>query len=412
MNHGGPVPGENVQHHTVTGHMSGACNVCGARDLRLMLSLPQYPLNSLYLQSYDGGEKYRADFHLYDCPHCLHIQAISELPIQHFYNEDYSYTVNNSGAQGRQDFFVGRVLQHAAGKRFNRVIELGCFDLSLLKKLQANGVVADHWIGIDPVPLRNAGEMDDILFINGYFQDVDIPYLNEDLPDLIVSDQVFEHIPATRDVLHSFSKIAAPNSSFIVCVPSVELLIDNFSFHNIIHEHLNYFSAATLGALFRACNYELRHSELNNELTVGLLLQIYTTGRRPGGAVTGGGSADLAAQFHRNYGIFSSTLASVGDFLRRGVTGRIYGFGASDITGNLAYFLQSDFSELCNIIDDTPYKQNRFIPRLKPLIVNSANIKDWSTSTILITAPQANRPIIGKLLPLRPKKIISPILVF
>jgi hypothetical protein len=412
MNHGGPVPGENLPRRTAGGYVSGACNVCAARDLRLMLSLPQYPLNSLYLQSYDSGEKYGAALRLYDCPHCLHIQAISELSIQHFYNEDYSYTVNNSGAQGRQDFFVSRVLRHAAGKRFNRVIELGCFDLSLLKKLKANGVVADHWIGIDPVPLRNAGEVGDILFINGYFQDVEIPYLNEDLPDLIVSDQVFEHIPSTREVLHSFAKSAAPNSSFIVCVPSIELLIDNFSFHNIIHEHLNYFSAATLCALFAACNYELRHSELNNELTVGLLLQIYTTGRSPVGGVNSVGSPSLAAQFHRNYAIFRSNLASVGDFIRHGAAGRIYGFGASDITGNLAYFLESDFSELCNIIDDTPYKQNRFIPRLRPLIVNSASIENWSTSTILITAPQANRPIIGKLLPLRPKKIISPIVVF
>jgi hypothetical protein len=46
------------------------------------------------------------------------------------------------------------------------------------------------------------------------------------------------------------------------------------------------------------------------------------------------------------------------------------------------------------------------------VIVNSTQISDWSTSTILITAPQANRPILGRLLKLKPKKIISPILVF
>ena len=391
-----------------------SCNVCGAPDLRPMLSLPKYPLNSLYLPSYDSGEKYRADLHLYDCRRCLHIQAISELSIEHFYNEDYSYTVNNSGAQGRQDFFVSRVLQHAAGKRFNRVIELGCFDLSLLKKLKAAGVVADHWIGIDPVPLRNAGDRGEIRFINGYFQDVEVPFLDEDLPDLIISDQVFEHIPSTRDVLQSFSRVAAPGSSVIVCVPSVELLIDNFSFHNVIHEHLNYFSAAALGNLFAACGCQLLHSELNNELTVGLLLQIYTTARGTGrGAGAGTGvSPDLAARFQRNYAIFKSTLASVRDFIGRSTAGGIYGFGASDITGNLAYFLESDFSELRNIIDDTPYKQNRFIPRLRPLIVNSTHMDDWSSSTILVTAPQANRPILGRLLKLKPKKIISPIVAF
>jgi SAM-dependent methyltransferase len=392
--------------------MSGLCNVCAAPDLNPMLSLPKYPLNSLYLPSYDSGEKYCADLHLYNCSRCLHIQAVSELPIEHFYNEDYSYTVNNAGAQGRQDFFVSRVVRHAAGKRFNRVIELGCFDLSLLKKLKAHGIVADHWIGIDPVPLRNAADTRDILFINGYFQDVDIPFANQDLPDLIISDQVFEHIPSTRDVLQSFSRTAAPGSSVIVCVPSVELLIDNFSFHNVIHEHLNYFSAVGLARLFAACGYRLLHSELDNGLTVGLLLQIYTTARNTGCAVGTGESPDLPARFHRNYEIFRSNLASVKDFIGGGAAGGIYGFGASDITGNLAYFLESDLSALRNIIDDTPYKQNRFIPRLKPSIIGSTDVKDWSTSTILITAPQAGRPILGRLLQLKPKKIISPSVVF
>jgi hypothetical protein len=395
--------------------MNDLCNVCGAADLHSMLSLPKYPLNSLYLPAYDSGEKYCADLHLYDCRRCLHIQAKSELSIDHFYNEDYSYTVNNSGAQGRQDFFVRRVLQHAAGKKFNRVIELGCFDLSLLKKLKAAGVVANHWIGIDPVPLRGAGDTPGMLFINGYFQDVDIPYLDKDLPDLVVSDQVFEHIPSTRDVLLPFSAVVAPGSSLIVCVPSVELLIDNFSFHNLIHEHLNYFSAEALERLFAACGCHLLHSELNNDLTVGLLLQIYTTGRANGGARIGHGSDDppgLAARFHRNYGIFRSNLKSVRDFIACSETGGIYGFGASDITGNLAYFFETDFSELRHIIDDTPYKQERFIPRLKPSIVCSAHMSDWSSATILITAPQASRPILGKLLGLKPKKIISPNVVF
>jgi SAM-dependent methyltransferase len=377
-----------------------------------MLSLPGYPLNSLYLPSYDDDDKYLSDFDLYSCRRCLHVQGTSALSIDDLYNENYSYTVNNSGARGRQDFFVNRVLQFAGGRRFNRVIELGCFDLSLLKKLKANGLLADHWIGIDPVPLRNAGAAADILFLQGYFQDIDIPFLDKDRPDLIISDQVFEHVPSANDVLSSFSKAAAPDSIFIVCVPSLELLIDNFSFHNIIHEHLNYFSAAVLAKLFDKCNFDLRYSELNNEQTVGLLLQVYTNSCGSGDKVVSLEAADFLTKFRGNFAVFESNLAGVNDFIRQGTAERIYGFGASDITANLAYFMKSDFSGLHHIIDDTPYKQNRFIPHLKPLIVNSDNVADWSTSAVLITAPQASRPIIGKLLSLKAKKIICPINVF
>jgi hypothetical protein len=377
-----------------------------------MLSLPRYPLNSLYLPSYDEDEKYLSDLFLLNCGRCFHVQATSMISVDDLYNAGYSYSVDNSGAQGRQDFFVSRVLKHAEGRKFNRVIELGCFDLSLLRKLKAHGLSADHWIGVDPVPLRKPDDGDDILFINGYFQDVDIPYLNKGLPDLVISDQVFEHIPSTNLVFDSFSKAAAPDSSFIVCVPSLELMIDNFSFHNIIHEHLNYFSAEALTNLFKACGCELLHSELNNELTVGLLLQIYKNSHRPGGNAASNVGAEFLSKFECNYEIFEETLKSAGHFIRRNAKERIYGFGASDITANLAYFLKSDFSELRNIIDDTPYKQNRFIPHLKPLITGSNTISDWPTSTILITAPQASRPIISRLLALKPKKIISPMIVF
>lgn len=377
-----------------------------------MLSLPKYPLNSLYLSCYADDKRYLSDFYLFSCSRCFHVQATTMLSVDDLYNADYSYSVDNSGAQCRQDFFVNRVLKHAEGKKFNRVIELGCFNLSLLRKLKANGLSANHWIGIDPVPLSESEDRGDILFINGYFQNVDIPHLNMDLPDLVISDQVFEHIPSTNHVLRSFSKVAAPDSSFIVCVPSLELMIENFSFHNIIHEHLNYFSAGALTNLFDASSYDLLHSELNNELTIGLLLQIHKNSRRPAGAVSADNGADLLRKFEANYGIFRDTLNSVGEFIRRHANDRIYGFGASDITANLAYFLKSDFSELRNIIDDTPYKQNRYIPHLRPLITGSNQISDWESSTILITAPQASRPIIRRLLALKPKRIVSPILVF
>jgi SAM-dependent methyltransferase len=389
-----------------------SCNVCGYSDLSLMLSLPDYPLNSLYLATFDDDVKYLSDFDLYSCRRCLHVQGTSALSIDDLYNEHYSYTVNNSGARGRQDFFFNRVLQFAEGRRFNRVIELGCFDLSLLKKLKANGLLADHWIGIDPVPLRIDSAAEDILFLHGYFQDIDIPFLDKDRPDLIISDQVFEHVPSANDVLSSFSKAAAPDSTFIVCVPSLELLIDNFSFHNIIHEHLNYFSAGALAKLFGECNFDLRYSELNNEQTVGLLLQTYTNSGGSGDHAVRPESADCSTRFRGNFRVFENNLAGVKDFIRQDKVERIYGFGASDITANLAYFMKSDFSELHRIIDDTPYKQNRFIPHLKPSIVNSDNVADWRTSAVLITAPQASRPIIAKLLSLKAKKIICPINVF
>ena len=396
----------------------GACHVCGGTNLGSLLSLPDYPLNSLYLPAYDDGAAYRNDLTVHHCRSCLHIQAQSGVSTDALYHEGYRYTVNNTGAQNRQGFFAERVLRFAAGRKFNRVIELGCFDLSLLRKLKAAGVAANHWIGVDPVPLRESDDADGIEFINGYFQDVEIPHLNPDLADLVLSDQVFEHIPGTRDVLAALSQTFAPDSLIIICVPSTELLVENFSFHNIIHEHLNYFSAATLAKLMTDAGYSVRHSELNNDLTVGLLLQVYSNPRIPARAANEPGALripaneTLLAEFRRNLEVFRNVLGEVGRLVGGHAGGPMYGFGASDITGNLAYFMQSNLSELTNLVDDTPYKKNQFIPYLKPRIVGSDSVADWSDATVLITAPQANRPIIKRLLTLAPRRIINPLNAF
>ena len=123
-------------------------------------------------------------------------------------------------------------------------------------------------------------------------------------------------------------------------------------------------------------------------------------------------SADLAGKFQKNLQIFRLVLDQIAGLARGHDGGPLSGFGASDITGNFAYFMRSDFAELTHLVDDTPYKQHQYIPYLKPRIVGSDSIADWRDATVLITAPQASRPIIARLLTLKPKKIINPLNVF
>jgi hypothetical protein len=88
---------------------------------------------------------------------------------------------------------------------------------------------------------------------------------------------------------------------------------------------------------------------------------------------------------------------------------KIYGFGASDITANLAYFMESDFGFLTNILDDTVYKQGKYYPSLKPEITGNNGSGDLSNSICLITAPQAARYIYTRVNSFNFKKIINPI---
>jgi len=381
------------------------CDLCGGK-VKKLLSLPNYPMNFSYIPSYCDHSKYVSDYELFHCNDCLHIQGESSYKLSDIYNENYHH-YDDAGFQKRQDFFVDRTILYCAGKVFNRVIEIGCNDLSLLKKLKKNGVIsAKHWIGIDPSVQIDSRELTEgVLFINGYIQDVDIPHKSDSLPDLIISDQVLEHIPNVLSALKEFSKKISPNSSFISCVPSLELLISKFNYPSILHEHIHYFSEHSLNNLFcQLGDFNLQVSEFNEDFW-RFLFQIHSK-NFPSKKVEK--NCDLVTKFKNSFSIYQQILRQTNDIIES-TEGKIYGFGASDITESFCYFLKNDLSKLDVIIDETLRKENMFIPNLKPRIAKLSAISSFNDATILITAPQASRAILNRLVELNPKKIICPL---
>jgi hypothetical protein len=212
-------------------------------------------------------------------------------------------------------------------------------------------------------------------------------------------------------ILKKFSEKLPLNSVFVVCVPSLEIIIDYFGFYSVAHEHVNYFSQYSLSKLFNSCNFSQNFSDTDKD-NWGRLLQIHTkSGCNNSANIKAQQPINLLHKFQNNLESYERCLSVVRDILEN-TEGKIYGFGASDLTANFAYFLKSDLSMLDCIVDDTPYKENMYIPGLKPKIVKSADIDDWSDVTVLITAPQASRAILKRLIELNPKKIISPLNVF
>jgi hypothetical protein len=381
------------------------CDLCGGEGVKL-LSLPDYPMNFHYLPSYSENSKYVSNYEIFHCNNCLHIQGVSSYQLNDIYNENYHH-YDDAGFQKRQNFFVNRTISYCTEKKFNRVIEIGCNDLSLLKKLkESGGVSAKYWIGVDPsVQIDSEQLTDGILFINGYIQDVDIPHKDESLPDLIISDQVLEHIPNVLNVLKEFLNQIHCNSSFITCVPSVELLIRNFNYPSILHEHIHYFSESSLNNLFHELgDFNLKISEFNEDFW-GFLFQIHT---KDGSCKIIDKDYDLVKKFKNNFDIYQQMLYQTKEIIDS-IEGTIYGFGASDITESFCYFLKYDLSKLDFILDETPRKENMFIPNIKPRIAKLASVPSVKNAAILITAPQASRAILKRLIELNPKKIISPL---
>jgi cyclopropane-fatty-acyl-phospholipid synthase len=342
------------------------------------------------------------------CETCSHVQAVSGVKLSELYNDDYNYNTQNSGVQGRIAFFSSQ-LDKIAGIKFNRVIDVGCYNLSLLKEIK-HKIKANYFIGIDPsIPgecLENEGN---IICFKDYVDNVDIPYFNNDLPDLVISDQTFEHIPTINSTLGNIIQKVSENSIFAICVPSLEVLVEKLNFHNLIHEHVNYFSINTLSKLFALNKATLKSYTLSYTTTCGFLFGIFIKNNTRSPEVILGQKDINKDSFLKSYNLFRDLLEKTNQLIGDMDGERIYGFGASDITANLAYFMNSDFSFLTNILDDTLYKQEKYFPYLKPEIVSQHTIGDLSDSNCLITAPQAARYIYPRLNNLKFKRIINPI---
>lgn len=89
---------------------------------------------------------------------------------------------------------------------------------------------------------------------------------------------------------------------------------------------------------------------------------------------------------------------------------KIYGFGASDLTSNLSYFMNTDFNYLVNIIDATPWKNNQYLLGINPQIFNTSYFlnNDFKQSFCLVTAPQASRHLLNRVNSLSFKSVLLP----
>ena len=386
------------------------CNVCASPQLTVFLTLPNYPLSGIFVDAVSDNRTHVADYGLYQCTSCFHIQGESGFSLNDMYNASYSYAATAEGVHKRMRLLTDRIVTTCKGKQFNRVIDVGCNQMALLKMLKDAGIAANHWIGIDPVPLRQPPLDEGSSFIQGYIQDVDIPWYDSALPDLMVADQVLEHIPGTNKIVQNLSDVASPESLLFIGVPSIELITDNVSFHHIIHEHVNYFSESSLATCFLDSDFDLQSSQLNNECSEGYVFQTYRKSRTKKPQLNRS-VVNHAERFKKMYDLYLRNL-ELSKILIQSYKDPVFGFGASVCTGNLAYFMRSDFDFLESILDETASKNNKYIPGVKPQVTNIPKGFAINNSSIFITAPHVARAIIQRLIPDRPRRIINPVHAF
>ena len=387
------------------------CNVCEKNNGVIFEELEKYPICGTYLDNacLDNNEqRYFRRLDLVFCEHCFHIQANSKFVQTEIYNQDYGYIPISSGVQQRFNILQQLILSKLKNLKFNRVIDIGCNQLNFLTLLKTSGISANHWIGIDPIQLDNSVERNGIDFLNGYAENVEIPYFDADLPDLIIADQVLEHIPNVGDFLAKFSSKISDSSICVVCVPSLELIIKNFCFHDLIHDHVNYFSENSLQHSFKNTGFSIQESFLNNDCPRGYLVQMY---QKDGNTFAKDFKKNHFSEFTEKFLLYKENL-SISKKIAESLDDKICAIGASELTPNLAYFMKSDFNFIETIFDTTETKNHKYMPNIVPQIKLLSEQHSFAENVVFITAPQVSRAILKNVVFSDAKRIINPLALF
>ncbi|MBI4626762.1 MAG: methyltransferase domain-containing protein [Verrucomicrobia bacterium] len=386
-----------------------ACSACGHAGLEEVIDLPGLPLTGIFVLPHERAGYPSFDQGLMRCTECGHGQLRETVDPRYLYQETYTHRSSLSPISARgNDFFLSFLEEIAAARRFECIAEIGCNDLYLLKKLAGRG---EHRVGFDPIwKDRAADSAGGIRVFGKYIEEIDPA---RDLPapaDLVLSVHTLEHVDHPLNSLRPIFEHARPGALFVLEVPSLDTLLSIGRFDQIFHQHLNYFSLASMRRMIRQLGGEFISHRFNYGYWLGTMLVAF---RKPSPAGTGAGAGPAPPPIGREeiltrYGHYRQAIGSVATALehliRQGTPA--VGFGAAQMVPTLAYHLQSDLGCLQAILDDNPDKAGRTYPSIATTIRLAADYPHLEDYAVLVTALDSARPILNRVTSLRARYLI------
>lgn len=240
-----------------------SCAVCAATDALL----PVKPI-------FDDRYGHPGEFELARCPHCAHIMTVPQLQesdLPHLYGTYYprkSLTAASVALQAGgvampwsklRRWWAGTDNQGQYGVRpGERMLDIGCG--SGLSLLEARALGAQGW-GVEADPnVQQIAKQLGVTVHQGSLQDHPFPDVKF---DLVVLNQVIEHLPDPGRAMDLIRERLAPNGRVAMVFPNIESLLCKLSGTHWINwhipYHLHHFTLATFTALAQRHGYAVRN---------------------------------------------------------------------------------------------------------------------------------------------------------
>jgi nucleoside-diphosphate-sugar epimerase len=344
------------------------CRSCGNIHMEKVISLGKSPLANNLLESKDQ------EFNTYPleidyCPSCHNVQLNFVVnPTEMF--DNYLYV--SSTAKSFRDHFEAAAIDYIDRFELNQnslVIDIGSNDGVFLKPLRDRGVMV---LGVEPAKniaeIANASGIDTV---NAFFDSETVQNIKKThgKASLVTASNVFAHSDGLKEMAENVFDILEENGKFVIEVQYLLDTINDLTFDNIYHEHVNYWSVTSLNNFFN--NLGLFIVDVEHVNTHGGSIRVFV-----GREKLESSNLNRFLQEEKNFGLQDyKTYVEFGDRvreLRENVNknirklkqdyGRIaaYGSPAKATTALNFYGVDSSFIEYT--VEDNKLKNNKVIP--------------------------------------------------
>ena len=355
-----------------------ACRSCGGTRLREILDFGNSPLADLLVDEADlAREELRYPLKLVFCPACALVQITENVPPEILYGGNYPYytSVNQTMVEHFTKSAEAIMACHPLDAS-SLVIEAASNDGCMLKAFHARGIGV---LGIDPAkgPV-DAANAQGITSLCRFFD----TNLAQELvaagkrADVILGNNVLNLVQDLGDFLRATDMLLKKDGLVVLEVPYLVDSIDMAAFDNVFHQNTGYYSATSVGRLFR--RYGLYLNDIERIPTFGGSLKLFFS--RAEGASERlqeilQEEKDRGVDTFEFYADFAATVAAIKSELL-GILGRLRAEGkrvvaygaAGGMATTLLNYLGLDGTTIEYAVDISPHKHGRYTAGSRLLI--------------------------------------------
>jgi SAM-dependent methyltransferase len=379
--------------HKKNHKQSVPCRSCQKTGLLPVLDLGTTPLADRLIKPEQLKEKEPTfPLEVAFCPHCSLVQILETVPPEQLFQEDYPYFSSFSDAllQHSRKNALGLIERCKLNEK-SLVVELASNDGYLLKNFVEKGIPV---LGIDPAdgPAK-AAEKIGVHTINDFFtKDLAAKLAKEGKKaDVIIGNNVLAHVADTNGFVAGVATLLKDTGTAVFEFPYVRDLIEHGEFDTIYHEHLCYFSAHAVDALFRRHGLYLNHVE---RLPIhGGSLRVYFNHKENVGDAVKKLLAEekkLGLDGHDYFKAFAERVHSIRDELRDLLMSlkkqgkKIAAYGAAAKGSTMVNFCSLGTDVIDFVVDRNVHKQNKLMPGVHIPIYDPKKLMEAKPDYVLI----------------------------